>query len=89
MIRTIETHPLGAIQKVTTPKGGQRFQVVMGGAAGDSNAVHPADTLAHARNLLGVEIKHPERLTTPKSDCPHNQPGYKQGNAKPAAKVKK
>lgn len=84
MIRTIETHPLGAIQKVTTPKGAVRYQT---GTPGSGMTPHP--TLTAARAALGVTIAHPEKLTTPKSACPHNQPGYDPSSNRAAApKVK-
>lgn len=90
MLQTIEQHPTGVINKIITRKGRLLgYQSVPVGKAGDYAGCLMHGRLYDARRALGVMIHHPVKLTTPKADCPHNQPGYRPDMAaKAKAKAK-
>lgn len=72
------------IQKVVNQKGELvRYQTVKDGFAGDTNAVHPTDTLTGARALAGYTLPKfvVENPTKPKSSYPQNQKGYNGGSS--------
>ena len=87
MLRVIERSPTHVIQKVTKPNGlVTGYQTVPNACAGDSNAVKRHRSLTDARREAGVSYKPPVVLTAPKSECPHNQPGYRAGGTKSKTK---
>lgn len=75
MLRTIEVHANGIIQKVYDQKGNLlRYQA---GLAGNSRALTACSSLEAARKVLGVVVNPPLKVTKPKMENPQNQKGYK------------
>jgi hypothetical protein len=75
MLRTIEVHSNGVIQKVFNQKGELiRYQACL---AGNTTALTACSSLAEARNILGIRINPPAKDTKPKMSNPQNQKGYK------------
>lgn len=74
MIRTIEVHSSGIIQKVLKPNG--ELIGYQAGLAGNARTLTRCSTLAEARTILGIEIKPPTKVTKPKMTNPQNQKGY-------------
>lgn len=57
MLRMIEKHDAGIVQKVTLPRGELlRYQSVPKGVVGDSSVITCHKTLSEARKALGVTI---------------------------------
>jgi hypothetical protein len=81
MLRTVDKVNGVEIQKVTTPTGKcLGFQAVR--TAGDASGVERFPNLTAARKALGGHTVKTVKLTTPKSECPQNQKGYRADNQK-------
>lgn len=75
MLRTIEVHSNGIIQKVLDQNGNLiRYQA---GLAGNCRTLTACSTLAGARAVLGITVEPPAKATKPKMANPQNQKGYK------------
>lgn len=89
MIRTIEVVDGATIQKVTYVSKDvtvTRYQAVPAGALGDTSRIARVETLAEARNLLGIKHQPDARVTLPKSAHAQNQKGYRADNQRAKAK---
>lgn len=81
MLRTVDKINGADIQKVTTPKGKcLGYQAVK--TVGDADGVQRFANLTAARLALGGHTVKTVKLTTPKSECPQNQKGYRADSQK-------
>lgn len=75
MLNIVDRHGEYVIQKVTTPRGKLiGYQAVI---PGNSDTLKQASSLTEVRAAIGRVIWPPARETKPKSQCPHNTPGYR------------